>query len=51
MDLKTLQKRIDKLNLNNLFKKIFNLRDVKDFVIKRNQEHHTKIRREFDDCV
>ena len=38
MDLKTIQKRIDKLNLNNLFKKIFNLRDVKDFVIERNQE-------------
>lgn len=38
MDLTTLKKRIEKLNLNNLFKKIFNLRDVKDFVIERNQE-------------
>ena len=38
MDLTTFKKRIEKLNLNNLFKKIFNLREVKDFVIERNQE-------------
>lgn len=38
MDLKTLQNRITKLNLNLLLKKIFNNREVKDFVIERNQE-------------